>query len=524
MLLPSTFHPSRLSDREKYLDYYEYLLDSIARYGSVRSNFLEVYGTPGIGKTSLLSMLTDVSSRKKVPWMLVNFNQTFAKQIEYLHDPTTLIEEMIIGLKPWLNLGSPEFERQLSTYRNVLLPEGGVVPVYAGMDQESRLYRRPPWLDGLRNVIVEFIRLIQSVPGFGEEVCPVVFFFDETEYADVELLDWIEEWILNPILQIDHCVVVWTGRRPWRWKRPEVRRRLTGKSLDVFEPEIVKEQIRNGSVQPDLITDLYQNIQLLTGGHPFANSIVINELDLLTRQGQAITPGTFPEFGSRLITEVFQKFIHEYAFRDLSSVELKTACKFIALVRLFDTKMLREILQACAADLFGSWEDEKFRDLLSQLKKTPLLVWEKGYALDPGLRHIIENYFIVAEPDLFVKAHQAALHAYADWLDHPVENRGLLIVEELYQHASLVRVGLQVDSIELLRKRLMQYPHWIKDENALESALERLEGEIANDQELAQYMQLQGGLLKQIQQFRETRRSKKSSEDEPRHRGSTRRK
>jgi hypothetical protein len=106
-------------------------------------------------------------------------------------------------------------------------------------------------------------------------------------------VDWIEEWIINPLIQIKHCVVVWTARRPWRWKRPEIRRQLTSESLDVFDPDVVKQQIELGSAKPDLVMKLFNNVHIITGGHPFANRIVINELDLLTQQGQQITAETF---------------------------------------------------------------------------------------------------------------------------------------------------------------------------------------------------------------------------------------
>jgi hypothetical protein len=169
--------------------------------------------------------------------------------------------------------------------------------------------------------------------------------------------------------------------------------------------------------------------------------------------------------------------------------------------------MLREILQTCAGEPFKSWNQEDFGHLLLQLKKTQLLVWEKGYALDAGLRHIIQKYFMALEQKTFIEANRAALRVYEDWLGRPVDNRGLFVVEELYHSAALLQVDELLNLKTILDKRLKEYPDWIKDEPALDNALERLEGEIGNDKDLEQYTLSNAALVKQVQAFRETRLS-----------------
>lgn len=499
--------PDQLVDRKKQLDKFTDVLDRISRQGPVSSNLFEWYGSPGIGKSMLVTMLARQADVRHASWAMVNFKKSVAREKLYLNDPVTLIEELVSDLGKQGNLRFDDLHEKIKEYRNASLPDEGVVTAYLTMDQETRLFKRPNWLEGLRNVVIAFIKLINTLPdqSKSESIRPVVLFFDETEYADIELVDWIEEWVINPLLQIKHCMVVWTARRPWRWKRPEIRRRLTSEELNVFAPEMVKEQIQAGSAQPDLATELFKNVHMLTGGHPFANRIIINELDILAKQGEKVTPETFMDFETKLLADVFHKFIDGYAFNELGSNDLKIACKFIALVRLFDSTMLREILRVCAAEPFKSWTQEDFGDLLLQLKKTQLLVWEKGYALDSGLRHIIQKYFMTSERKSFIAANRAALTVYEDWLGRPVDNRGLFVVEELYHNAALLQVGEQRDLNMILDKRLEEYPSWIKDEQALNNALERLEGEINNDKELDQYAAPNAELAKQVQKFRESR-------------------
>ena len=149
-----------------------------------------------------------------------------------------------------------------------------------------------------------------------------------------------------------------------------------------------------------------------------------------------------------------------------------------------------------------SLEAGRFRRPYSEDEKTQLLVWEKGNAIDPSLRHIIQKYFMALDKNTFIKANQAALQVYEDWLARPVDNRGLFVLEELYHNAALLQVGAQADLNEILRKRLEEYPTWIKDEHALNIALEHLEGEINYDKELEQFLPPNVELVKQVQEFR----------------------
>jgi hypothetical protein len=489
-------------DREEQVNKFTDVLDRIIRQVPVSKNLFEWYGSPGIGKSVLVKLLSQKADDKRSIWASINFKSSANKLKKYLQDPILVVEEIALDLNKRAELDIRELEKTLKGYRAASLPKDGVVSAYAAMDQETRLYQRPVWLNELRNVVVAFIKMVNTLPE-PDDGHPVVLFFDETEYADIDLVDWIEEWIINPLIQIKHCAIVWTARRPWRWKRPEIRRRLISEMLGVFEPEMVKEQIESESTKPDLVRELFQNVYTLTGGHPFANFIVINELDILTNQGKEITPQTFSEFESKLLVEVFHQFIDGYAFRELKSKDLKIACKFLALVRLFDATMMREILRACAGETFKSWVQEDFGNLLLKLKKTQLLVWEKGYAIDPGLRHIIQKYFMASERRTFIAANKAALRIYEDWLERPVDNRSLFIVEELYHNAALSEVNERKNLTAILEMRLRDYPNRIKDEKALDNALERLGGEIANDRELEEWLPSNVNLLDQVEKFKE---------------------
>lgn len=499
----------QLVDRREQLDKFSEVLDQIGRQGTVVSNIFEWYGSPGIGKTMLVALLERQAGEKHAASTIINFKQLEGEVELYLYNPVKLIVRMVSDIKRQAVLDTREFDLAIQEYEAVSLPDEGVVTAYSNMSSDVRLYNDIDWLKKIKNVVIAFIKLIVALPSQEKTngIRPVVLFFDETEHADIELVDWLEEWVIAPLVQIKHCVVVWTARRPWRWKRPEIKRRLTSELLKVFGLDMVREQIQSESAKSDLVLELFKNVYTLTGGHPLANYIVISELDSLAEQGAKVTPETFLDFESKLLEEIFDKFVNKYALSGLDSNDVKIACKFIALVRSFDSTMLRRILQACAGDLFAPWKQEDFGDLMVRMKKTQLLVWEKGNAIDPSLRHIIQKYFMALDRKTFISANRAALQVYGDWLARQVDNRSLFVLEELYHSAALLQVGAQANLNEILKKRLEEYPYWIKDEHALGNALERLEGEIGNDKELEQLVPLGIDLVKQVQAFRDARLS-----------------
>ena len=238
--------PDQWVDRQDQLDAFTKVLEQIERRETITSNIFEWYGSPGIGKTVLVNLLAQRAREKHATSTIINFKQPEEKIKSYLHNPVQLVDEVVSDLKRQAVLDSREFDLAMQEYRTVSLPDAGVVSAYSTMSSEDRLYNQSDWLKKLKNVIIAFIKLIVALPSQEKAngIRPVVVFFDETEHATVELVDWLEEWVIAPLVQVKHCVIVWTARRPWRWKRPEIKRRLTSELLKVFEPDMVKMQIQ----------------------------------------------------------------------------------------------------------------------------------------------------------------------------------------------------------------------------------------------------------------------------------------
>ncbi|MCZ7542707.1 MAG: ATP-binding protein [Anaerolineae bacterium] len=471
-------------DRREQVDQFEETLDRIRQKRPVPSTLFEWHGGPGIGKTTLIRFLRATCDEQKVPSILVDFLATGGHARRYVADPAALIEDMTADLAKKAAVDAGRLREKIAAYRALPRPEA-VVPACIKMSQEERLYSSPEWYLALQVATQQFLDLVGRLsPAQDGQPQPVAIFFDETERVDVELADWIEEWLINPLAQMGHCVIIWTARRPWRWKRPEIRRRLHSEALTVFKEDEVKQQVvQSGSAGASLAEVLFQSVHHVTGGHPYANAVVIEQLDAWNKAGLTPTAEYFSAHRADVLREVFIGFIRGYALREFTP-RVQIACELLAMVRLFDTTMLRAVLEAHGGELFKGWSQEDFGDLLLQLKRTQLLVWGKGFALDPSLRHIIHNYFLVCEPDMYRAVNRTALEVYQTWLDKPVDNRGLFVIEELYHEACLNRVGEQIAIEETFKARLSQYPVWITDQQALRSALEWLKEELAHDEQL----------------------------------------
>lgn len=255
-----------LVGRDGPINHFDDILDRINRNGPVNSNIIEYYGSPGIGKSALLGELARRAESKGARVAMINFEDENTSELE--RDPSVVIEK----LASQLGINQGDFARALAEYRISTLPRDGVVKAYGEMDQETRLYQRPDWLNKFREMDVEFIKAVNV------RKSPSVLLFDEAGATSTEMLDFVEEWIINPIVQVKTAIIGFATTRPWRWKRPEIRRRLTSTQIGPLRQEQVEELLGRswpswkGTLTSAIIGEIYQT----TGGHPGAIWAVIN--------------------------------------------------------------------------------------------------------------------------------------------------------------------------------------------------------------------------------------------------------
>ena len=466
-----------LVNREKQINQFNELLDRIHRKKVITSSVFEWYGGPGMGKSALVELLKHECYKKSITYCWINFKVEL-NAIEFRNDPTLLIEKIV---DEWQLRDCKNLKDAINSFRELINKKKSFVSEYnLYIQNKKREISNPVWVEPLEDVKIKFVEIIERfTTSFSKEITPLVIFFDETEILSAELVYWIEDYIINPLGRTKHVVIVWTARQPWRWRKPEVRYRLRSEKLDVFGDEEVKDQLAIRDFKPDLVEQLFQNVHFVTGGHPFAGNVVINEINTWGDVSKDI----FLNQEAHLLEVIFAEFVLGYAFRGLSP-EAKAAYELLALVRLFDITMLRKVLTTSKGILFDKWNFEQFSDLLNELKRTQLLDWDRGYVLEKSLRHLISEYYFTNDKELYKRINLAAREVYQDWLGRPVDNRGLFIIEDIYHNSCLLRVGENIDIKAVMRVHLEDFEDRIDDLIALRNSLDRLAGNLKRDQEI----------------------------------------
>lgn len=480
-------------DRFEQRDAFTDVLERMRSNMPFQHNLFEWYGAPGIGKTTLVKLLQNECEKRNVPWAVINFDEEKVSTIDaYLADPIKLVEHISIALTNH-NFDTKILKKQITSYKKEVLPTEGICLAYARMSERERAYSEsnPQWLYKMRLALSAFVDAVSVFPETDiqkKQLLPFVLFIDGIDSAPELLTDWIEEFLIKPLVQTKRSIIVWTARNQRKWKRPEIRWDRKSEELRPFSEEEVKLQLRNSprfKGEETLTEQLFKNVFILTGGHPYAGSVVINEMG----QWEELNAEAVKRREQELLTEIYKTVIQNYAFKGLS-IEQKTALEFCSMVRLIDTTTLQRILQE-SSSLFenkNDWQRKDFDRLLFELRKTYLLRWEKsGWTIEPTLRHLMRNYFLTCAEDVFQKVNESALNVYQDWLSKPVDNRKLFIIEEIYHLASLQQIkrSQDVDIVDILKSRLEQYrPEVRQDPESWRITLVQIEGELEHDVEL----------------------------------------
>lgn len=479
-----------LVNREPQIEQFRSLLREI-EHQVAKTNLLEYVAGPGIGKTQLIRLFQRECTSRTIPWTVINFKEADVQGDlpRYLKDPTQLIERIVLDLVQKTRIESGHLDEAIKTYRNNNADREAIHD-YFKLSPVDLLYEQPEWIGQMRHVLRAFVDVLKQVrwPYRADATRPIVFLFDETEYAPTHLIDWLEEWVLNPVVSLKNCLVIWTARSQQEWKTPYIRQQAQSQSLPPFDLEETTEQLQHRTEAfSDLAAEFFSQVYEVTQGHPAANAFAINQMRRW--------PEKSPErIKADLLKDIFQNFILGYVFSSLKAQDERTACELVALVRWFDTVMLRNLLREMKETQFQGESQEYFGSLLQRLKRTPLLTWEKGYALESALRPLIRNYYLTCRRDEYIKAHETARTVYRNWLDKQMDNPNLYIIEELYHTACLQQAEAIDQSPEILltilKERLQAYMFQQNlDDEWRQHVLERLKGELERDQELNKLIQ-----------------------------------
>lgn len=467
--------PYNIIPRNDLLGPFADTLSRIRRRGPIISNMMEWWGEPGIGKSELTRQAVDLASEQGSSVALIDYAKYNVDS--WLQDPVLALEEVATQMGLGTNGG---LELLVDEYRSTGLPEEGVVSAYNHMDKETWLYRKPEWLNNLMQVFGQFI---SDVHELGQEsslkkhrnVIPAVLLFDNLDYAPVELLDFIELFLINPMSRVKHGVVGWVVERPWRVNIPSFKRGLTTSRIPPLDSDSI-------GVFLDIEGEDLQLVMELSGGIPGVAKLATERL-VDTEDMEE------PDRIQYLTKVVFDEVVMKEFSDNLPNNEARIVAKLLGVQRLVSTPIIERIAKAIRPDLFEDWETEDFQQINLSITHSRMASG-MGSALRESLRLMINNYYVWNESETLVQLNRVALEYYREVLEKNPDRPDIFILEELYHLSWLV--GFEDNAFEQIQECLESRLDMV-DHNTSSMLIEA----IAKDQELARMMDV-GTLIESI--------------------------
>ncbi len=433
--------------------------------GSVFQAVINFYGVVGIGKTILLRELEKRIRDKGLPCAFVDFAEK-----EYAFSPqsqVTLLEDIADSFSN--GVGSTVLAETISRFWQCQ---------QAGESVEEQG----------QAVVQAFLECVNDLAR--DHNTPAVLLLDTLEMGDKELLDWLEDGIISPLIRTDCVLVIVASRAPHRWKRFEVRRRAYQQRLDPFDEKITRKQL------PQEYSVLAPGVVHLTHGHPFGNVRVLQSVQQIEQEvGQSFRRADFDEYQKRLVQELVDQLIEPLVMRDVPG-EIRRAYRVVALARQFDVNVLRRLLTRFVEEPFAGKSAAYFLGVVGRMVKTTLVEWSsarRGYVLDKTIRWMLALNVKLAARERYEEINYELIGLYDEWIERVPENRSGFIIERLYHEACLQSVrGASPKAIagrlcELLEGYLERY-YPVIEKGEMPHGLTALQEELSKDDELVEFL------------------------------------
>ena len=470
----------QFTNREEELKAVAYRLGILHGGGGVFQCVVNFYGIPGIGKTTLLAELFHRAQTGRwngyqlapTPSALTDLAGDRAFLNPHQGGPEVLAHQMR-QLKQQTGQYDAEFFKALKAFRALEVPDPYDEETWYTFRQKAKRVA-----DAFSLYVYRHAK---------QQKQPAMLLFDNSEELPVEAFDWLEYEVFSPLVQTDRIMLAVAGRRPVRWKRFEVRRRVLLRKLHPPEKheELVKQQAPSWSRLAD-------NIIKLTFGYPWGNQAVVEALEQLGKP-QAIEPADFERYRPELLRRLTTEVVEDRLLADVAP-DLRRAFHIIAPLRQFDVTTLRAVLPEFAPNQFEGRGGNYFLLMLNRLVDTALVEWSakrKAYVLDDTLRRILALDLETRDAELSLRIHQRAAELYRRWLEEVPESRSTYLVEWLYHCAQALRLqGKDQPEIAPKVQQALQavldrfYRQAAMEDDRLLDSASRLVNELERDAEL----------------------------------------
>jgi hypothetical protein len=465
----------RLTDRLATIDRHP----GAERGGYLPKSVVNIYGAPGIGKSSLLYEL-------KRRWV----SDTRCLLFVGLHGK---------GLPKDATRQKIFFCERLLAQLSPTGPEAGALASLG-----ARLKQIEPHederLDAFGDELVGLLQQHQA-----EQT--LLLMVDACEQATDAFFAWLERRILLPLIhepgeQLTRVLCLLTSQLLLRWRQHTVRRRVDVMVLTPLSAEATTQQVKellNGSgkhaqSEPnEAMLSLGEQIYNLTFGHPLATRRALEYLMAEVPRETYSEWVRLSENQQHLSTQVVRQ-LQIYATQSMPGKELSTEnwdiLEALSILREFEVNVMRVVLSAY---------HEKYRETsqsmlliyIRELLETRLAIWNsevRAYQVAAPIRRIIAQRFALHQPELYQQLRIKAQEYYTKQIETVMSNRHIYIIEYFFQTLSAApKPGFDAAKLKQKFEYLLERHYSLRDDS-----LKQLKRTLEQDQELNELLVQRG--------------------------------
>ncbi len=462
-------------NRSQELQALEALLDSIVGHDGLRGGaylpecVVNVYGAPGIGKSSLLHELRHRWATRQVQLIFVNLHERDlieAATSEKVHFCRVTLQQLALG------------EAQ-----NTQLCER--LDRVAATDS-----------DGIDAIAADLVATLQERAA--QSI--VVLMVDACEQASDAFFAWIERRVILPLIhdpreETTRSLFILASQLLLRWRQHNVRRRVKVEELGPLNPKATEDQVGDA----DLGALLYD----LTFGHPLSTSVAFAQVPVELTAHERMR--WVAEHKYLLSTEIVQR-LQQHAVRSMHTPrtaperwqtwEVWTILEAISVLREFDVNSMRVILSAYDAKYSAKSQSMlliNIRDLL----ETRFAEWssaKRAYQVAAAIRRIFASALALRNEERYTTLRKRAIEYYQQQIQTVAGNRHVYIVEYFFQLMS--DPELDATALDGLPQRLtsLLVNYYTNQDRSFyhRDALAQLAQAFASDDELKNLLALHG--------------------------------
>lgn len=290
----------------------------------------------------------------------------------------------------------------------------------------------------------------------------VVIFFDASESASDELMDWILNGLIPDLARglskrhISLKVVV-SGK----YEKPELKQyrpdyQFEAVRLSPFDEKVIREMVEDGAaivgatLSAEQASEIAQGVFEITHGHPKCAQQLIVRMALAGFDSPEVLFADRREIFSDVLNTVEAEIIGETTIKIVTR-EIRHVFEPLCVFRRFlpgDYTLKPLIDDGFIRETFHSPSE-----IVEKLLKTYLVSWQgRMYLIDPLVRRVLSMKIELFEPERFEEITDLAARLYDSWIigqdfsgnDYPIkskdESQADFIDEALYHHAKLLQV------------------------------------------------------------------------------------